>query len=374
MRIASGTFEAFADRWECAFRLSGATPHQSPGHIRAESRRHDAAAPVVIEAGGALSAFRRNGRLASCLIEGAGALTTGETPFSPRVLLDSVRERLDVETVHIPLLYPDLPLARALLEVEDAARLERRPSVIMAPPFDADTIQTRCEARLGSRARRRLVRFDNAGPVFERLVGAAAIEVLDVIERRCWKAAFGQDMHSRGQFEAYANRLSAGDLSLSAAIAAGTPIAYRLETMVGWTLFALKWSFDEAWRRVSPGFALLVVDLPARCRETGANLVDLFGSPDQLKDALSTGFRRRVELAWPAGPLARNILQEVRAHDARNEAAYARGESIRAAYVGETRDRDHLVNENPANVELAWPASSLARKMLPREARSRRPQ
>ncbi len=48
MQIALGTFDAFADRWEYAFRANGVTPHQSPGFIRAESCRRDIAADVAI--------------------------------------------------------------------------------------------------------------------------------------------------------------------------------------------------------------------------------------------------------------------------------------------------------------------------------------
>jgi hypothetical protein len=112
-----------------------------------------------------------------------------------------------------------------------------------------------------------------------------------------------------------------------------TPIAYRIDTCVGGVLFALKWSFDEAWRRVSPGFSLLAVDLPRRCKILDVTHADLFGSPDLLKDAVSTGERQRCEFIWPSGPVADRILAERHAHDTRAAQALAQGKGIRTSYA-----------------------------------------
>jgi Acetyltransferase (GNAT) domain len=333
MCFESGGFESFAARWERAFQTYGTMPHQSPGHIRAESSRAGVAEPTVIEAGGVLSAFRVKNGTALCLVEGAGVLPAREGTFDPDWFLSTVRQRLGVDTIHIPLLYPDVDTAQALLRAQGVARLERLPTLVMAPPFDQGTILARCSARLGSRARRRICRFRRAGLVFQELAGDPAIRALDLIEQRSWKATCRQDMHSRDQFAAYAARLRSGELSMTAVMAQETPIAYRIDAHVRGILFALKWSFDEAWRRVSPGFVLLAVNLPWRCEALGVKYADLFGSPDLLKGALSTGERRRIECAWPAGPAAERLLAERRTHDTRAAQAHAQGNSIRSSYV-----------------------------------------
>ena len=71
---AAHNFEAVAGLWEKAFRKNGATPHQSPGNIRAELLRNGPREVTIIETGGALSAFRKLGGTWVFLLEGAGAL------------------------------------------------------------------------------------------------------------------------------------------------------------------------------------------------------------------------------------------------------------------------------------------------------------
>ena len=227
MCFTSGDFDSFAVRWEQAFRTHGVTPHQSPGHIRAESGRAGVAAPVIIEAAGALSAFRVANGTALCLVEGAGVLPLNEDIFDADHFLTAVRKRLGVHTIHMPLLYQDVEPAQAFFRVQGGNRLDRRPTPILSPPFDPETVQARSSARLGSRARRRITRFKKAGLVFQELSGEPAVRALDWVEQRSWKAACDQDMHSRHQFAAYAARLRSGELTLTAVMAKETPIDLR---------------------------------------------------------------------------------------------------------------------------------------------------
>lgn len=332
MCFASGSFDNFAVCWEQAFQFHGVTPHQSPGHIRAESERADVAAPIIIEAADALSAFRVTDGTAICLVEGAGALQLREDGFNADRFLSAVQQMLGVHTIHMPLLYQDVEAAQAFLGAQGGQRLDRRPSSIISPPFDPETVLARSAVRLGSRARRRVRRFKKAALVFQELSAEPAIQALDRIEQRSWKSRCGQDMHSRHQFGAYAARLRSGELTMTAVMAQETPVAYRIDTCVGDVLFALKWSFDEAWHKTSPGFSLLAVDLPRRCQALGVAYADLFGSPDLLKDAVSTGERQRSEFVWPSGSVADGILAERHAHDSHTANAHAQGKSIRNAY------------------------------------------
>jgi hypothetical protein len=194
-------------------------------------------------------------------------------------------------------------------------------------------VLARAATRIGSQALRRVDHFTKAGLSFRELAPGPAIAALDRIERRSWKAQYAQDMRSRNQFDAYAARLWSRELTLTAAMAADEAIAYRIDCHIGHVLFALKWSFDEAWRRVSPGFLLLAFVLPQRCAALNVRLVDLFGSPDTLKDAISTDSRDRVDLVWPRGPIANDILAERQLHDQLAARSHAQGQGIRNAYA-----------------------------------------
>jgi hypothetical protein len=78
---------------------------------------------------------------------------------------------------------------------------------------------------------------------------------------------------------------------------------------------------------------LLALDLPSFYAGDTIKKIDLAGSADHLKDTVSTGQRRRMEMVWPVGREALAILQERRAYDVRAEATYRSGMGIRAAYL-----------------------------------------
>lgn len=130
--------------------------------------------------------------------------------------------------------------------------------------------------------------------------GAEAVAVLDTIERRSWKARCDQSMHDRDQqFELYSGLLDRNLVTLDVAWHGRRPVAYRLDARVGQTVACVKWSFDEDYRRCSPGFYLLTQGLVRRWGPVELDLIDLFGSPDTLKDVVASGAVPRYDLAWP---------------------------------------------------------------------------
>ena len=92
----SGSFELFATCWQRSFQAFGSTPHQSLGHIHAESCRTGIAKPTLIETEGAISAFRVTNWTAQCLVEGAGVLQTGDGSFNARKFLIFAQRQLNV--------------------------------------------------------------------------------------------------------------------------------------------------------------------------------------------------------------------------------------------------------------------------------------
>lgn len=95
----------------------------------------------------------------------------------------------------------------------------------------------------------------------------------------------------------------------------------------------LKWSYDEAYQRHSPGFYLLTKRLVQRWGGTDLDSVDLFGSPDRLKDLLSTHQAARFDLAWPPGPAADELRAERTEFDHRVWENHQAGHGVRHFYV-----------------------------------------
>lgn len=316
--------------WQQAYRQAGRVPCQHPEFVRASAAGES---PVHFESGVLLSAFVRRGPdRADCLVAGAGGFLGEDTAQNVGPWLVETRAALAVDILYFPLLYPDLTTARRLLAAPSGRRLERRPSPVIDWSRRGEDLFRRCEERLGSRARRRRQRFERAGLAVRWLEPTESRYALDYVERRSWKADCGQDMHGRGQFDLYAQLAKTGAATIRAVFDGPHPVAYRLDMRAGEVVYCVKWSFDETYRSVSPGFYLLACDLPVSYPDRSVTTIDLYGSPDTLKGALASGVRQRWDLAWPDGSVATRILDERQAHDAAQEQVYRRSGGIREAY------------------------------------------
>ena len=288
---------------------------------------------MLLDVGHSVSAFSVERKLATCFVQGAGLMATGDGPVDVIEFLEVARGQLGVEAVYFPLLYEDVQDAQALLSSNSGRMLRRRPSPVISWHDGGADVWDRCVRRLGSRARRRRTKFEGRRLQVRTVDGGLAADIVESIERSSWKAPLGQDMVSRGQIGFYRRLIETGEPLIRVAFDDERAVAYRLDLTVGRNIYCLKWSFDEQMRSVSPGFYLLAVDL-AECYSTAdVDAVDLFGAPDLLKDTLSTGERSRIDLVWPGGRVAASVLSERGAHDRINAAIHASGVGVRDAYV-----------------------------------------
>ncbi|MGI9001655.1 MAG: GNAT family N-acetyltransferase [Pseudonocardia sp.] len=275
---------------------------------------------------GLLGAFRLDVGRASCVFVG-------------RPVLGDLRESSLCElaelvgtAVEVPVVYfPHVASAAA----SGLASWRRLDSPIVTWADRGRDLPDRVRRRYGSRADRQWRRFETAGLTAAPVSGAEAISVLDTIERRSWKAACGQSMHDRDQqFELYSGLLDRNLVTLDVVWHGRRPVAYRLDARTGRTVACVKWSFDEDYRRCSPGFSLLTRGLVCRWGAVELDRIDLFGSPDTLKDVVASGAVPRYDLAWPPGPAAAALCAERSAFDraARDNHVARRG--VRYLYQG----------------------------------------
>ncbi|MGH3936172.1 MAG: GNAT family N-acetyltransferase [Pseudonocardiaceae bacterium] len=275
-----------------------------------------------------LGAFRQDEGKASSVFAGRPVL--GGPPDSQLCeLAELVRAALDVPVVY----FPHVTSAA----VSGLASWRRRDSPTVTWTEQGRDLPERVRRRYGSRADRQWRRFEAAGLTTAPVSGAAAVAVLDTIERRSWKAMCGQSMHDRDQqFELYSGLVDRNLVTLDVAWHGRRPVAYRLDAWTGRTVACVKWSFDEDYRRSSPGFYLLTQGLTRRWGPVELDLIDLFGSPDTLKDMVASGAVPRYDLAWPPGPAADALRAERSAFDHAAQDNHTTRRGVRHLYQGGT--------------------------------------
>jgi CelD/BcsL family acetyltransferase involved in cellulose biosynthesis len=250
--------------------------------------------------------------------------------------LEVLRSKLNVELLWFPLIYLDMAGTRELAALCSATVSSRRASPIIKLSANTEEVWSRARANLGRRADRRRRAFERLGLVCQHVQDPdLAIQFVAQIERSSWKATCGQDMFSRDQFSLYSSLLSHGVLLAIIVFDDGRPVAYRLDGRNGNTIFCVKWSYDETYARVSPGFYLIAIDLAQRYHANGITLIDLFGGSDSLKKSVMTGNRRRVDIAWPNGQLANELISRGLQHDALVENHVKTGRGLRYLYDNE---------------------------------------
>ncbi len=250
--------------------------------------------------------------------------------------LEAIRSNLAVDVLWFPLICMDMPGTCELAALRGAAVSNRRPSPTISWSTNGGGVWNRAHNNLGRRAERRRRAFETLGLECREVEDAdLVIEFVAQIERSSWKATCKQDMFSRDQFSLYSSLVRRGVLRAVMVFDGDRPVAYRLDGRSGKTLFCVKWSYDEAHARASPGFYLIAVDLAQRYRGSDITRIDLFGGSDSLKESVMTGSRHRVDIAWPNGERADELLLRGLEHDAIVENHLKTGRGLRHLYYTE---------------------------------------
>ncbi|GEM_PF-7088819 len=269
------------------------------------SRRSDMQFAIIeddYEATFTLFKLHHNRPYAECVILGS--------PFVGEVGNLSVtlfRENLDAlssalhKPLYFPLVYTGDP-AEVMLSKVGAAYWKRLPSPIITAKSLSKGLVERATERIGSRARRRIRRFQNSNAEVTQMTKNDSMLCIEYIEKNSWKAELNQDMFSRDQADIYGALAESPNAIIRVATLEGTPISYRFDYRIDSIVYALKWSFSEKHRRLSPGFYLLTQDLSDCWCDKNIDYIDLYGSSDSLKVTIcDIGHdRSRIDFAWPS--------------------------------------------------------------------------
>lgn len=209
----------------------------------------------------------------------------------------------------------------------------RRPNSLIDWSDDGKEVVERAVTRGSSQVRRKIRMVERDGMrVCETQDPGTAIADMLRVEERSWKAARGVDMRQRNQAAVYAALVRQRLVTVSfLRDGRDNPVAFRLDSLVGNRLSCLKWSFDDAYRRYSPGMYLLTAGLIRRWGHEDIAVVDLYGAPDALKDMVYTQRTSRADVWCGDVDLGESVANERREFDNRADKNYLSGRGLRHA-------------------------------------------
>jgi hypothetical protein len=213
---------------------------------------------------------------------------------------DEIKKELGITTLYFPLVYEKCELFKVLRNLPQFSFWSRLPCPIINGDLSPNLIWNRVLERYGSRANRQKKRFESKLVV--KLIEMNDLEaIVEKVETNSWKRLFSQDMLSRGnQFLYYTNIIKSGlaDITVAFDEETGEAVAFRIDSMVNGVLYVIKWSYDESYKQYSPGFYLLTVELFKKYSGKKLNFIDLYGSPDMLKNQIETGRVERFDMGY----------------------------------------------------------------------------
>lgn len=316
-------------RWQDMYERVGVRVQQSPAHARAMSA---AGSRIIVGIGNdVVAAFVRGAAVCSA-IGGDEPMLGKNGPHTAQMVpvVTEVQQATGL-AVYLPLV--DVRYA-AVASHRGFSCWDRPPNSVIDWARHGCDLWDRVRRRGTSQVdrKRRLVERD--GLVLDTdTSGDAAVRDMMTIEDRSWKAARGQSMRGRGnQSKLYGSLVRSGILGLTFLRSGDIPVAFRLDGRTNDRLTCLKWSYDESYRRYSPGLYLLTEGLFQQWGHSGVRVVDLFGGPDTLKDLLYTHRIPRVDIWFGDPERGAAHARDRRALDERVKQVRDSGRGLRHAF------------------------------------------
>ena len=329
VRDLSELTDAEVASWRDAFGESGCRIQQSPDYARALQRSGE---QVGVALGDNLfTVFTVASKVATIVCADVPVLSPAPpTPAELALMIREVR-RLTGLSVYMPLVDAS---CRALAELAPVRLWDRPPNSLIDWADDGAGLLARVRMRGGSQLDRkhRMIERDGFALDLARLGENAGRDVL-AVDDRSWKAAAGQSLRQRGRQAAlYSCLIELRAVSVSFLRHNETAVAFRVDAQVADRLMCLKWSYDQAYARYSPGMYLLTTGLIAGWARRGIRTIDLCGSPDHLKDLICSGRAPRIDVWYGEADAGRHLEQERLAFDSRLRVILQAGRGLRHAY------------------------------------------
>ncbi len=248
-----------------------------------------------------VSAFgRKSSDTWECFFKGFPLLTTNNIDQNKiEGFVKEIKSILGANTLYFPLVYRTSRILSTFQNKDQFYIYERLSNQIIKPPFDQEEIWKRVRKRYGSRADKQKSKFEKDLHT-KTFSGNDVKDMISNVESNSWKRIYKQDMFSRdNQIDYYNNLVKSGLAEIVFACnKTDLPVAFMINVEINKILYVLKWSYDDHFKKYSPGFYLLTVDLPRRYGDTKYKYIDLYGSLDSLKALVKTDEIKRVDVIF----------------------------------------------------------------------------
>lgn len=248
--------------------------------------------------------------------------------------LSSVKKQLKAKTLYFPLIYMKDICVKDLLKADNCYHWDRLPSPIIKGGYSEDIIWKRLMSRYDSRAEKQKNLFEK-NLSCKMLTGNNYCDQIIRIETNSWKRNCHQDMSSRdNQIAYYSHIVESGLANITFAYnPEEIPVAFRIDAIVNNILYVIKWSYDENFKKYSPGFYLLTVDLFRSYKGWRFKFIDLYGSPDLLKNLIENDRLERIDVCFSQDTDLVNFIRNKKiSYDKKVFKNYKNKQSIRKIY------------------------------------------
>ncbi|MDD4937401.1 MAG: hypothetical protein PHX34_00055 [Candidatus Shapirobacteria bacterium] len=243
---------------------------------------------------------------------------------------------LKVDALYFPLVYRKDKIYLKLKSLSGISTWPRLPSPIIKKNFSGTVIWDKVKEHYGSRAEKQKNKFEKY--LYIRPIKINEVEnIIRTVENNSWKKLYGQDMISRGdQYKYYVNIIKNGlaDISVCFDRKTNQPVAFRIDSLNNGILYTIKWSFDENYKKYSPGFYLITIDLFHKYLNTHLNYIDLYGSPDSLKNMVETNRLSRCDFCLSKSNYLINMIKKERTdYDKKIYDNYIKQKSLKNLFI-----------------------------------------
>lgn len=281
-----------------------------------------------------ITAFERMGtRLWRCFMLGEGFLATkGVSHAMLFECLKMIVDHLERATLYFPYIDSRSPYFSFFSLLDKPLCLKRLPSPFIKWVEENDLFIEKIKKKSKRRAQRFWNKFERHLTI-KALEGEDGISALDAIERSSWKYQARQSMHDRDkQFAFYSDWLRQKGLFMHVAVDSFKPVAYVLSSKVNNTVYTIKYSYDAEYKDFSPGYYLLTKGNYVFWEKHKIETIDLWGSPDTLKNSIKSGEYPRFDFVWPANESGHILLEERKHHDTKLLDALDQGQGLRKIF------------------------------------------
>lgn len=281
--------------------------------------------------------LRRHDKFLNCFFSSSPILSD-ESKINEQTLIKYLKEiekyfRLPI---YFPQVYTTTQFAKLARNIPEFTNWERIPSYrIDVRNLDEDLVD-RSANREGRQSYRKIKKFRLLDANIDKVYPLKFRETIMEVEEASWKYQLDQDMSSRGQLEIYEAMAQSDYSHVLCAYANDIPIAYRFDYLLNKTIYSMKWSYSELYKKYSPGFYMLVQNLTDYWKNKNVKEIDLFGSIDMLKVCIADldDYKERLDAFWSTSDstISHLLKNERLEHDRQIIENYNKKQSIRKIY------------------------------------------